>query len=84
VVPSKKRAVILGEPICWRCWATDLSPEGTRKSGSLEKSAAVPLRTRFPWLPLRANGTPGADEGKLVPSKKVWHLRVGPDSWISV
>jgi hypothetical protein len=29
VVPSKKRAVLLGEPICWRCWATDLD----RKEG---------------------------------------------------
>jgi len=23
--PQEKRAMILGEPICWRCWATDLS-----------------------------------------------------------
>jgi hypothetical protein len=51
VVPSKERAVILSEPICWRCWATRPQPEGTRKSGSLEKSAAVPLRSRFPRLP---------------------------------
>jgi len=70
VVPSKTCAVILGEPICWRCWATDLSPEGTRKSGSLEKSAAVPLRTRFPWLPLGRTGSAGRHEEKWFLRKK--------------
>ena len=38
MVPSKKRAVILGEPICWRCWATDLS----RK----ERGKVVPSKER--------------------------------------
>ena len=38
MVPSRKRAVILGEPIYWRCGATDLS----RK----ERGKVVPSKER--------------------------------------
>jgi len=55
VVPSKKRAVILGEPICWRLWATDLSG---KERGKVVPSKRVP---RSPCEPdfagcLSANG----------------------------
>lgn len=83
MVPSKKRAVILGEPIWWRFWATDLSGEGTRKSGSLEKSAAVPLRTRLPWLPLGERARPGGMRKSGSFEKSIAPL-VEPDSWTSV
>ena len=57
--------------------------EGTRKSGSLEKSAAVPLRTRFPWLPLGRRARPGGHEQNWFLRKKL-HLLARNDSWISV
>jgi len=58
VVPSRKSAVILGEPIYWRCGATDLSRKERGKVVP-RKNAAVPLRTRFLWLPLRERARPG-------------------------
>ena len=57
--------------------------EGTRKSGSLEKSAAVPLRTRLPWLPLGERARPGGMRKSGSFEKSIAPL-VEPDSWTSV
>ena len=57
MVPSRNSAVILGEPICWRCWATDLNRKERGKVVPSTRVRRSPLRTRFPWLPLeRTNG----------------------------
>ena len=58
-------------------------PEGTRKSGSLEKGAAVPLRTRLPWLPLGEWARPGGMRKSGSFEKSIAPL-VEPDSWTSV
>jgi len=56
-------------------------PEGTRKSGSPEKSAAAPLRTRFPWQPLGRTGSAGGHEENWFLRKKYgtcwWGLTPG-------
>src|SRR5579863_3704330 len=70
VVPSNNRAGILGEPICWRCWETDLSPGGTRKVVPSKRVWRSPLRTGFPWPPLRERARPGGHEGKWFLRKK--------------
>jgi hypothetical protein len=77
VVPSIKRAVILGGPICWRCWATDLS---RKERGKVVPSKRVrsPLANPIPSLP-KAIG-PGGHEEKVVPYKKQYGTSVGPDS----
>jgi hypothetical protein len=58
--------------------------EGTRKSGSLEKSAAVPCEPDFPGCLWGDGLGPGAGIRKVVPSKKVshlwWSLTPGPRS----
>lgn len=68
MVPSKKRAVILGEPICWYYWATDLS----RKERGKVVSSKRGRRAR-----------PGGHEENWFLRKKL-HLLAGTDSWISV
>src|SRR5205807_2393116 len=67
-----------------RCFLLRQSrPEGRRKSGSLEKSAAVPLRTRLPWLPLGERARPGGMRKSGSFEKSIAPL-VEPDSWTSV
>jgi len=85
VVPSRKRAVILGEPIYWRCGATDLSRKERRNEEKWfpRKNAAVPLRTRFLWLPLRERARPGGMR-KSGSFEKSNAPLVGPDSWTPV
>jgi hypothetical protein len=71
VVPSKRTR---GDS-----WRADLlvlpgnrsQPGGTRKSGSLEKSAAAPLRTRFPLAASRGErARPGGHEENWFLRKK--------------
>ena len=82
MVPSKTCAVILGEPICWRCWATDLSRKERGKVVP-SKRAAVPLRTRLPWLPLGERARPGGMRKSGSFEKSIAPL-VESDSWTSV
>jgi hypothetical protein len=75
VVPSNNRAVILGEPICWRCWETDLSRKERGKVVPSKRVWRSPSRTRFPWPPLGERARPGGHEEKWFPRKKVWRPR---------
>ena len=86
MVPSKTCAVILGEPICWRCSATDLSRKERGKvvpSKIVRRSA---LRTRFPWLPLGERARPGgmrksgSFEKSMAPLVGAWLLDLGRNS----
>ena len=67
MVPSKKRAVILGEPICWRCWATDLSRKERGKVVPSKKVRRSPCEPDF-LAPLGERARPGGYEGN-------WFLR---------
>ncbi len=48
MVPSKKRAMIPGDPICWRFWATDLSG---KERGKVVPSKRVPRSPCEPDFP---------------------------------
>jgi len=69
VVPSKKRAVILGEPICWRFWATDLS---WKERGKVVPSKRVlrPLANPTSLAASRRTGSAGRHEEKWFLRKK--------------
>jgi hypothetical protein len=54
VVPSKKRGVILGEPICWRCWAT--STGRNEEKWFPRKECGGPLANPISLAASRANG----------------------------
>ena len=83
MVPSRKSAVILGEPIYWRCGATDLSRKERGKVVPSKERGEVPLRTRFLWLPLRERARPGGMR-KSGSFEKSNAPLVGPDSWTPV
>jgi hypothetical protein len=83
VVPSKTCAVILGEPICWRCWATDLS---RKERGKVVPSKIVrrsSLANLFSLVASRRTGSAGRHEEKWFLRKK-YAPQVEPDSWTSV
>jgi hypothetical protein len=82
VVPSRKSAVILGEPIYWRCGATDLSRKERGKVVP-SKERGGPIATRFLWLPLRERARPGGMR-KSGSFEKSNAPLVGPDSWTPV
>ena len=68
MVPSKTCAVILGEPICWRCWATDLS---RKERGKVVPSKIVrrsSLANPISMVASRRTGSAGRHEEK-------WFLR---------
>ena len=81
MVPSKKRAVILGEPICWRFWATDLSGRNEEKWFP-RKECRGPLANPTS-LASRRTGSAGRHEEKWFLRKK-YAPQAEPDSWTSV
>lgn len=83
MVPSKKRAVILGEPIFWRCCATDLSRKERGKVVPSKRVPRSPCEPRLPWLPLGERARPGGMRKSGSFEKSIAPL-VGPDSWTSV
>ncbi len=71
MVPLKKGAVILGEPICWRCWATDLDRKERGKvvpSKRLQRSSLAKPISLAASLGERAR--PGGHEEKWFLRKK--------------
>lgn len=77
MVPSKKRAVIFGEPICWRCWAIDLNRE-ERGKVVRSKRCGGPLANPISLAASRPNGRGRAGMRKTGSfEKKYWHLLVG-------
>jgi hypothetical protein len=83
VVPSKKTCSDSRRADLLAFLGNRSQREGTRKSGSLEKSAAVPLRTLLPWLPLGERARPGGMRKSGSFEKSIAPL-VEPDSWTSV
>ncbi len=79
MVPSEKRALIPGEPICWLP-GQPISAGRNEEKWFPRKSAAVPLRTRFPWLPLGERARPGGMRKTGSFEKSIAPL-VGVDSW---
>jgi hypothetical protein len=84
VVPSKKRAVIFGEPICWRCWATDLNRKERGKVVPSKRLRRSPCEPDFPGCLKGERARPGGHEENWFLRKKVLAPAGGPDSWISV
>jgi hypothetical protein len=80
VVPSKKRAMIPGDPDLLAFLGNRSQREGRRKSGSLEKSTAVPPANPTPWLPLGGRARPGGMRESGFFEKSIAPL-VEPDSW---
>jgi len=72
VVPSKERAVILGEPICWRCWATDLNRNELRKVVP-SKECGGPLAITLAASRANGLGRAGHEEN--------WFLRKKYGTW---
>ena len=69
MVPSKKRAVIPGEPICWRFWATDLSGRNEEKWFPRKKCGG-PLANPTSLAASRRTGSAGRHEEKWFLRKK--------------
>ena len=70
MVPSRKRAVILGEPIYWRCGATDLS---RKERGKVVPSKIVrrsSLANPVSLVASRRTGSAGRHEEKWFLRKK--------------
>lgn len=69
MVPSKKRAMIPGDPICWRFWGTDLSG---KERGKVVPSKRMPRSLANPasLAASRRTGSAGRDEEKWFLRKK--------------
>ena len=83
MVPSKKHAVILGEPICWRFWATDLNRKERGKVVP-SKECGGPLANPISLATSRANGLGRAGMRKSGSFEKSMAPLVGPAPWTSV
>lgn len=59
MVPSKKRAVIFGEPIFWRCWATDLNRKKRGKVVPSKRLRRSPCEPDFPGCLKGERARPG-------------------------
>src|SRR5580692_2382250 len=66
----KKSAVILGEPICWRCWATDLSRKERGKVVPSKRVRRSPCEPDFPGCLLGERVRPGGHEENWFLRKK--------------
>jgi hypothetical protein len=69
VVPSRRSAVILGEPIYWRCGATDLS---RKEQGKVvpSKECGGPVANPISLAASTRTGWPGRYEEKWFLRKK--------------
>jgi len=83
VVPSKTCAVILGEPIYWRCGATDLSRKERGKVVPSKRVPRSPCEPDFPGCLLGERARPGGMRKSGSFEKSIAPL-VEPDSWTSV
>ena len=83
MVPLKKRAMIPGDPICSRFWATDLSGKERGKVVPSKRVPRSPCEPELPWLPLGELARPGGMRKTGSFERSIAPL-VEPDSWTSV